>query len=214
MLRMSGQTSLWRWLIPTVLVLGICPATAEAALRCENGVLVDEIGKPVLPKNSSTNPCLNDSVSEDLPQAELVRVFDGHGKGVLSVAFSPDGRQVLTGSIDDTARLWDVATGRELRRLTGHGSSVYSVAFSPDGRLALTGSWDKTARLWEVATGRELSRLTGHGGNVNSVAFSPDGHLALTGSYDETARLWRIPEGHRKSGGDTLAAGAGADDVG
>jgi WD domain, G-beta repeat len=67
------------------------------------------------------------------------------------VAFSPDGARVLTGSEDKTARLWDAATGLEIRAFKGHEGAVNSVAFSPDGARVLTGSWDKTARLWDAA---------------------------------------------------------------
>ena len=114
---------------------------------------------------------------------------------VEAVTFSPDGRTALTGSSDDTARLWDVATGRELRHFR-HANSVSSVAFSPDGRTVLTGSSDGSARLWEAATGRELRQFKGRA--VSSVAFSPDGRTALTGSSDysdNTARLWDVATG-------------------
>ena len=72
----------------------------------------------------------------------------------FSLVFSPDGRTLATGSDDNTARLWEVATGKEITALRGHENWVKSVAFSPDGKLLATGSMDKTARLWEVATGR------------------------------------------------------------
>jgi WD40 repeat protein len=116
---------------------------------------------------------------------------------VLSVAFSPDGRQVLTGSSAGTARLWDAQTGQELRRFEGHMDSVNSVAFSPDGRQVLTGSGDNTARLWDAQTGQELRRFEGHTSWVRSVAFSPDGRQVLTGSSDKTARLWDAQTGRQ-----------------
>ncbi len=83
----------------------------------------------------------------------------GHSDSVYSVAFSPDGRWVLTGSSDKTARLWEAATGAEIRSFEGHSSSVNSVAFSPDGRRVLTGSLDQTARLRDTATGAEIRRF-------------------------------------------------------
>jgi tetratricopeptide (TPR) repeat protein len=110
------------------------------------------------------------------------------------VAFSPDGKTVLTGSEDRTARLWDATTGRPLGPPMTHLGQVDSVAFSPDGKTVLTGSGDKTARLWDAATGRPLGPPLDHQGAVMSVAFSPDGTTVLTGSLDTTARLWDVSE--------------------
>jgi len=116
--------------------------------------------------------------------------FTGHSDRVYSVAFSPDGTKVLTGSKDNTARLWDVVSGTKIRTFSGHGGDVMSVAYSPDGTKVLTGSQDYTARLWDATTGTHIATFTGHSGVVHSVAFSPDGKKVLTGSEDKTARLW------------------------
>ena len=114
---------------------------------------------------------------------------------VLSVAFAADGNTLASGSEDKTIRLWDVRSGKELRRLEGHTGSVTSVAFAPDGRTLVTGSEDNTIRLWDVATGKELRRLEGHTDSVSSVAFAPDGHTVASGSNDKTIRLWDVVSG-------------------
>ncbi|MBC7813215.1 MAG: hypothetical protein H7175_18800, partial [Burkholderiales bacterium] len=110
-----------------------------------------------------------------------------------SVAFSPEGRTVLSGSRDGSMRLWNVETGGEIRRFEGHESAVYSVAFNPDGRTVLSGSGDNTLRLWEIESGEVLRRYDGHTDTVWSVAFASrgGGRTALSGSADGTMRLWR-----------------------
>jgi WD40 repeat protein len=103
----------------------------------------------------------------------------GHSFKIASVAFSLDGRYVLTGSGDKTARLWDVETGREVRKFEGHRETISSVAFSPDGRYVLTGSEDSTARLWDLKTGKEVRKFKGSEFMGSSVAFSADGRHVL-----------------------------------
>ncbi len=78
---------------------------------------------------------------------------------LTSVAWSPDGKRLATGSDDQTAKVWDAASGKELLTLRGHAGSVYSVAWSPDGKRLATGSWDKTAKVWDAASGQELLTL-------------------------------------------------------
>jgi hypothetical protein len=134
-----------------------------------------------------------------------VRPFEGHKGHILCIAFAPDGKRALSGSEDNTVRLWDVATGRELRCFEGHTSEVLSVAFSADGKRALSGSYDRTVRLWDVASGRELKRFEGHTERVSSVVFSADGRYALSGSWDQTLTLWDLTAGTevRRFGGHT-----------
>ncbi|HUD46303.1 MAG TPA: protein kinase [Candidatus Baltobacteraceae bacterium] len=126
----------------------------------------------------------------------------GHLDSVTSVAFSPDGRRIVTGSRDNTAKVWDTASGKELLTLKGHGlgvgwngTAVESVAFSPDGQRIATGSEDTTAKVWDAASGKELLTLKGHGAGVWSVAFSPDGQRIVTGSFDNTAKVWDAASG-------------------
>lgn len=129
------------------------------------------------------------------PEDARLPVAPSNPPMVNSVAFSPDGRFVLTGSEDNLARMWNAATGKLLRKFVGHSGGVMSVAFSPDGRQVLTGSRDSTARLWDAATGKELRRFKGDEVSVDAVAFSPDGRLVLTGGWDQTARLWDAATG-------------------
>jgi tetratricopeptide (TPR) repeat protein len=117
-----------------------------------------------------------------------------HKGMVRCVAFSPDGRSVLTGSHDHTARLWDAATGHPLGPALRHQNGIWSAAFSPDGKMVVTGSYDNTVRLWDAATGRPLGPPLRHDGWVYKVAFSPDGRTLLTGCSDRTARLWDMSE--------------------
>jgi WD40 repeat protein/transcriptional regulator with XRE-family HTH domain len=124
-----------------------------------------------------------------------LQIFTGHTDGLYAVAYSPDGKTVLTGSIDTTARLWDAETGAELRRFIGHKAAVEAVAFSPDGRYVATGGLDATARLWDVQTGKELRTLTDAASDVFGVKFSPDSKTLLTGHGDGVARLWDVQTG-------------------
>jgi WD40 repeat protein len=112
-----------------------------------------------------------------------------------AVAFAPNGRTALSASDDKTLRLWDVASGSELRRFKGHTDLVKAVAFAPDGHTVLSGAWDRTLRLWDVANGAELRRFTDHIDQINAVAFVPGCRVALSASEDKTLRLWDLASG-------------------
>jgi WD40 repeat protein len=124
----------------------------------------------------------------------LLGTFKGHSSSVRSVSFSQDGRYLASGSSDNTVRLWEVPSGKELVTLRGHVGSVFSVSFSPDARYLLSRSSDRTIRLWEIPSGEEVAILQGHMGSVHSSTFSPDGQYLASGSSDNTIGLWQTWE--------------------
>lgn len=137
----------------------------------------------------SLNPDIIENLTRIYYDNNFYRIVSKHESSIMSVAFSPDGKSILTGSQDSTVRLWDLE-GNDLM-VFKHNNWVSSVAFSPDGKNIVTGSMDKTARIWDLG-GNLLQEFRGHEGIIFSVAFSPDGKNILTGSLDKTARLWNL----------------------
>ncbi|HUJ11469.1 MAG TPA: WD40 repeat domain-containing protein [Verrucomicrobiae bacterium] len=118
----------------------------------------------------------------------------GHKGAVNSVAYSADGKFILSGSEDKTVKLWNAANGKEVRTFTGHRGPVTGVAFDPTGEQAVSGSADGTMRLWDVANGQQLQATEALGWKITSVALSPDGKLAATGADDNRVTLWNLPQ--------------------
>ncbi|KAA6414974.1 MAG: hypothetical protein FRX48_01725 [Lasallia pustulata] len=131
----------------------------------------------------------------DAATGATLQTLEGHSGRVYAVAFSPDGKQLASGSGDMTVWIWDAATGATLQTLEGHSGRVHAVAFSPDGKQLASGSGDMTVRIWDAATGATLQTLEGHSGRVHAVAFSPDGKQLASGSGDMTVRIWDAATG-------------------
>ncbi|MBW4497333.1 MAG: serine/threonine protein kinase [Oscillatoria princeps RMCB-10] len=129
----------------------------------------------------------------------LKATLSGHTEPVLSLAISPDGQTLASGSVDSTIKLWYNYAGKERATLTGHTDWVRSVAISPDGLLVVSGSLDNTIKIWDLATGKQKTTLKGHTGSVWSVAISPDGETVASGSNDRTVKIWDTATGTLKN---------------
>lgn len=129
----------------------------------------------------------------DMETGEIVHELEGHTDGILSTAITADGKIGISGSWDNSARVWDLETGEAIHTLIAHTERVSAVDISPDGRHAITGSNDRSMRLWDLERGAEELEYNGHTDRVQVVAFHPSGREMLTGSIDTTALVWRLP---------------------
>ncbi|KAJ6565203.1 hypothetical protein DFH09DRAFT_470836 [Mycena vulgaris] len=125
----------------------------------------------------------------------MLMSMQGHSNWVNSVAFSPNGALVVSGSKDETVRIWDVTKGAEAMKMAGHSNWVNSVSFSPDGARVVSGSHDQTVRIWDATTGAQVTKMEGHSNSVQAVGFSPDGAHIVSGSQDKTVRIWNATTG-------------------
>jgi WD40 repeat protein len=142
-----------------------------------------------------------------LKTGKELRTFKDQPGGVWCVDLSADGKRALSSAgmaekdgqwvfgTDFSILLWDLESGKVVRKLEGHSREVRSVVFSPDGKQALSAGWDKEPRLWDLETGKEIRRFEGHADGVRRAVFSPDGRRALSAGKDGTVRLWEVATG-------------------
>ncbi|KAJ3082717.1 hypothetical protein HK102_001496 [Quaeritorhiza haematococci] len=126
----------------------------------------------------------------------MLKEFKGRHEGsVTAVAFSPDGRYLLTAGDDQMVRVCELETGQEVHALSGHKGMIFGLAVSPDSRYAVSGCGDETAKVWDLQSGKEVWELRGHSNVVFAVAFMPDGKQIVTVSLDRLAKLWDVETG-------------------
>ncbi|MEG5140166.1 MULTISPECIES: serine/threonine-protein kinase [unclassified Microcoleus] len=126
---------------------------------------------------------------------QCIHTLTGHKNLISSVAFSPNGEVIASGSDDKTIKLWQVQNGQEIVTLAGHANSVHTVVFSPDGKTLASSSHDKKIKLWRMKDGQEIRTLAGHSNSVYGLTFSPDGETVASSSWDKTIKLWRVKDG-------------------
>ena len=127
------------------------------------------------------------------PRTERLLAASAEAPGrIRSLAFSPDGATLASGSADGKIRLWEVETGRFLSTFTAHDGLVLALAFSPQGKVLASGGSDTLVRLWDIDSERVLSVLRGHTDSVDTVAFSGDGELLVSGGRDRHIQLWDV----------------------
>jgi len=125
----------------------------------------------------------------------LIRTLEGHTSSVSAVAVTPDGKHAISGSLDNTIRVWDIGSGEEIQTLEGHTNWVNAIAVTPDGKHVISGSMGNTLRVWYIKSGEEIQTLVGHTNWVNAIAVTPDGKHVISGSMDNTLRVWHIKSG-------------------
>ncbi len=129
----------------------------------------------------------------DVQSQEPFRQLKGPEYGGSAVSYSANGKFLATGAIDDTARIWNAANGKELFVLKEHKDRINDVAFSPDSKMLVSASGDDTIKFWNVATGEELATLEGHQNDVEQLAWSKDGKMLASGDRNGVVKLWGNP---------------------
>lgn len=182
----GGSPGLQRWTLDGELVEEITPSDARHFLLGSFSVDGEYVASEHV-SESRRGFCIwvRNAITGD-----AIATLEGHDDSVPAIAFSSSRMQLVSGSTDQTVRIWELASGKEIACCRGHEGAVWSVAFSPDGEYIASGGDDATVRIWNARDGKALACLRGHVGEVWSVAFSPDGKQVASGSKDLTVRTW------------------------
>jgi WD40 repeat protein len=165
---------------------------------------IDKIAEDLISGNLlGTDPISSDLASGDLesgdlwlrPSWDLMTTISAHTDWVRCLSFTPDSSTLVSGSFDQSIKLWQVADQKLIHELKDHHKGVFALAVSADGQTLASGSWDETIKLWNIATGQLLSNLEGHRTSVRALAASPDNQLLISGSFDNTVRVWQLASG-------------------
>ncbi len=119
----------------------------------------------------------------------------GHSLGVATAVFSPDGKRLVTASLDNTVKIWEVSSGLLLANLMGHTDTVVTASFSPNGKLILTAGEDGTAKLWDANSTALITDIKAHEGKIRFASFSPDGKKFFTAALNGSVKLWDVATG-------------------
>ncbi len=190
------------------------------------------VGGSHLNYTSAQTPVTQNSTTSKSPQTKPIITLQGHIWDIEALAFSPDGKTLVSGSYDHTVKVWSLSNGKLIRTLDGHKDGVNDVLISPDGQFFFTAggtaqpNTNKVIKVWSMKTKKLLRTLKGHTLGVTSLAITPDGKTLISGSYDKTIRLWDPQKGIQKStltghdspvrsiaispNGKTLASGGGS----
>ncbi|KIK32064.1 hypothetical protein CY34DRAFT_195003 [Suillus luteus UH-Slu-Lm8-n1] len=140
----------------------------------------------------------------DAETGKLVATLKGHTDIVRCLAWTKDGKTLISGSSDCSIRIWNTTNWKQTAVLDEHTSVVYGIAISPNGRILASASWDNTARLWNLENGQPISSPIQHTDEVNCVSFSAGGKQLATGCDDKNAYIWDVAAILREAGLDDL----------
>ena len=155
-------------------------ALSTSNIACENR-----------PSSTAVEPSLN-PVSKQQPINQVIFTLSGHDDSVQAIAITPDGETLVSGSYDNTVKLWDLKTGKLLKTLSGHKEAVTSVAITPDGQILASGSSDNTVKIWNLKTAKSLLTLDKNKAAVTSIVISPDGANLISANADKTIKIWNL----------------------